>query len=117
VLATPRHNRASKSRTPGSERVGRLGRNYLSGRTQRAYAPLQAVRLNTAFLALGSALGLAAGLDEAVSANHALPSAFAMFRRMLATVRAEPSRFAVAAEDDMQQLEAALTTLVGWYWE
>jgi len=38
------------------------------------YAPLQAVRLNTAFIALGSALGLAAGLDEAVSANHALPS-------------------------------------------
>ena len=32
----------------------------------RVYAPLQAVRLSTAFISLGNALSLAAGLDEAV---------------------------------------------------
>jgi hypothetical protein len=68
----------------------------LYGDVQRIYAPLQAVRLTTAFTVLGSALGLAAGLDEAVSTNVALPSAFAMFNRMLATVRADPARFDVA---------------------
>mmetsp|Transcript_18954 Transcript_18954/g.30474 ORF Transcript_18954/g.30474 Transcript_18954/m.30474 type:complete len:566 (-) Transcript_18954:2681-4378(-) len=78
---------------------------------QRVYAPLQAVRLSTAFTSLGSALGLAAGLDEAVSANVALPSAFAMFKRMLITVRADSSRFAVGVGDTMDQLEGALVTL------
>mmetsp|Transcript_7605 Transcript_7605/g.19370 ORF Transcript_7605/g.19370 Transcript_7605/m.19370 type:complete len:1168 (-) Transcript_7605:91-3594(-) len=82
----------------------------LYGDVQRVYAPLQAVRLSTAFMALGDALGLAAGLDEAVSANHALPSAFAMFRRMLQTVQAAPCRFAVG-EGGAELLEAALTTL------
>jgi hypothetical protein len=83
----------------------------LYGDVQRIYAPLQAVRLTTAFTVLGSALGLAAGLDEAVSTNVALPSAFAMFNRMLATVRADPARFDVADGGAVDQLEGALTTL------
>ena len=38
----------------------------------RVYSPLQTVRLSTAFVALGECLGLAAGLDEAVTENTAL---------------------------------------------
>lgn len=90
----------------------------LYGDVQRIYAPLQAVRLSTAFMALGSALGLAAGLDEAVSTNVALPSAFAMYKRMLSTVRADTARFGACLRETgdgtlstVDQLEGALGTL------
>ena len=76
----------------------------------RVYAPLQAVRLSTAFISLGNALSLAAGLDEAVRTNASLPTAFASFRRMLAAMRAEPSRFS-AGENDIEGIESAITTL------
>lgn len=83
----------------------------LYGDIQRVYAPLQAVRLSSAFMALGSALGIAAGIDEAVNTNPALPSAFAMFKRMLSTVRADPTRFEAGDSDTVDQLEAALVSL------
>ena len=44
--------------------------------------------LRSHYLRIGTALALAAGLDEAVKANPSLPSAFAMFKRMMATARA-----------------------------
>ena len=120
------------------EQLTAVSRNLFSqlsalyGNIQRIYAPLQAVRLVTAFKALGSALGLAAGLDEAVNTNVSLPSAFAMFKRMLSTVRNDPVRFndviaaavtgaaggapgggegATAAAAVVDQLEAALVIL------
>ena len=62
----------------------------------RVYAPLQAVRLSTAFISLGNALSLAAGLDEAVRTNAALPTALRLFGRMLAAI--VPSRHVSALE-------------------
>ena len=77
----------------------------------RVYSPLQAVRLSTAFLALGECLGLAAGLDEAVTVNTALPVAFDAFRRMLSAIRATPASFPAEEVGDLEGIESIVDNL------
>ena len=77
----------------------------------RVYSPLQAVRLSTAFVALGECLGLAAGLDEAVTENTALPVAFDAFRRMLPAIRADPASFPAEEVGDLEGIESIVNNL------
>jgi hypothetical protein len=77
----------------------------------RVYSPLQAVRLSTAFMALGESLGLAAGLDEAVTVNTALPVAFDTFRRMLSAIRANPTGFSTDEVGDLEGIESTVSNL------
>jgi hypothetical protein len=77
----------------------------------RVYSPLQAVRLSTAFMALGETLGLAAGLDEAVTVNTALPVAFDTFRRMLSAIRANPSVYSAEETGDLEGIESTINNL------
>lgn len=77
----------------------------------RVYSPLQAVRLSTAFMSLGESLGLAAGLDEAVTVNTALPVAFDTFRRMLTAIHANPSVYSAEETGDLEGIESTINNL------
>ena len=66
---------------------------------QRLYAPLKLVRLSAAFASLGDALSLLHSLDECVRANGGLPTAFALLKRQLERLEADPQMSAAAGCD------------------